>query len=79
MFAMPLRQKAIYNFLTEVSEEKLTRDIAYYEQQLMTIGAPANAHERGLRNNYSTLLRYGRKLLAALRDGRPDRWMDYPE
>jgi hypothetical protein len=79
MYAMSLRQKGIYDFLAEVNEERLVRDLACYEQQLASIGAPANEHERGLQNNYRTLLRYGRKLLAAVRDGRPDQWIDYPD
>lgn len=79
MYATTFRQKAIYNFLTEVSEDQLRRDIAVYEQALADIGPPATAHERGLENNYRTLLCYGRKLLAAIRDGRPDQWIDYPD
>ena len=79
MYAMTFRQKAIYNFLAEVSEDQLMHDIAVYERALADLGAPATAHERGLEKNYRTLLCYGRKLLAAVRDGRPDRWTDYPD
>lgn len=79
MYAMSLRQKGIYDFLVDVNEEQLVRDLAYYEQQLASIGAPANEHERGLQNNYRTLLRYGRRLLAAVRDGRTEQWINYPD
>ncbi len=79
MHAMGLRSRQIHNFLDELDEDTLVRDIALYKHQLAELGTPATPHERGMHSNYRTLLSYGRKLLAALRDGRPDAWMNYPD
>jgi len=79
MHATTLRSRQSNDFLDDLDEDTLVRDIARYKHQLAELGTPATPHERGMHNNYRTLLRYGRKLLAALRDGRPDAWMTYPD
>jgi hypothetical protein len=62
-----------------LSEERIRLEIAYYEDRIAEIGWPITPHEWGLLNNYRTLACFRRKLLSALRDGRPHAWMDYPE
>jgi len=62
-----------------LSEERIRTEIAYYEDRITEIGWPTTPHEWGLLNNYRTLACFRRKLLSALRDGRPHAWMDYPE
>lgn len=79
MDAMTLRSRQDQNFPDDLDEDTLVRNIARYKHQLAELGTPATPHQRGMHNNYHTLLRYGRKLLAALRDGRPEAWMTYPD
>jgi hypothetical protein len=62
-----------------LSEERIRLEIAYYEDRIAEIGGPTTPHEWGLLNNYRTLVSFHRKLLTALRAGRPHAWMDYPE
>jgi hypothetical protein len=61
------------------SPARLREEIAFYEQKLATIQKPETSHDRGMALVYRAHIRHRRKLLAALRDGRPEAWAEYPE
>ena len=61
-----------------LSEAGLLREIAYYESKAADLEECARAGELGLATVYRYSAKQRRQMLAALKDGRPDAWMEYP-
>ena len=60
------------------SEEQLRREIAYYEHKISDLSARLPSINRGVLSLYEAHAIHRRKLLAALMDGRPEAWQEYP-
>lgn len=61
-----------------LTPERLLRDIAYYEGKAQAIDAAAGPEEQGMRAVYRAIASDRHRLLAALEDGHPEAWTDYP-
>ncbi len=60
-----------------LTEEFLLAEIAEYESRAEGLASPPAGVEPEMGMVYRTLAGYRRQLLAALRDGRPQAWLDY--
>lgn len=61
----------------KLDEPAILADIAYFEGKVREIGAPHSNYERAMQRVYQSLLTHRRQILAAWRDGRPERWYEY--
>ncbi len=61
-----------------LTTERLLRSIAHYERKAAELDNPTGPRETTLRRTYETLVDDRRRLLAALEDGHPELWTDYP-
>ncbi len=59
------------------TEEQLLEDIAAYERDARKIGDTDNRPLAKICLAYRIYAKYLRKLLAAMRDGRPSAWTEY--
>lgn len=57
----------------------LQAEIQAYEEKARALAPPRTARERGLMDLYVALVGCRRRMLAALRDGAPEAWLDYPD
>jgi hypothetical protein len=60
------------------SEAQLRREIAYYENKARELARKSPARSGGALSLYEAHAIHRRKLLAALQDGRPESWLEYP-
>jgi len=60
-----------------LDESAILADIRYYEDKVRELGAARSSYERALQRVYQSLLTHRHQMLAAWRDGRPDRWYEY--
>lgn len=60
-------------------EATVLADIAYFESRVTTLSGSDLARDRASLQVYRLLLRQRRQLLAAIRDGVPERWPEYAE
>jgi len=60
------------------SETALLRDISYYEDKATDLERSSLSGRHGMITVYRYSAQLRRKMLAALRDGRPDAWREYP-
>lgn len=60
-----------------LDESAILADIAYFEAKVAEFDAPRTSYERAMQRVYRSLLIHRRQILAAWRDGRPDRWYEY--
>ena len=60
-----------------LTEAGLLRDIAYYESKAADLEQSARPGRLGLVTVYRYSAKQRRQMLAALKDGRPDAWMEY--
>ena len=61
-----------------LTSERLLRSIAHYERKAAELDNLTGPRETTLRRTYQTLVDDRRRLLAALEDGHPELWTDYP-
>ena len=61
-----------------LTPEHLLREIAYYRRKAEELAHMEDPREQGMRHVYQTLASDRVKLLAALKDGHPEAWTDYP-
>lgn len=61
-----------------ISEVDILSDIDYFRARLAELPVNADRYTRARRHVYITLLQQRRRLLAALRAGRPEDWPDFP-
>lgn len=64
--------------LDRISELDILSDIEYFREQLAELPVDADRYTRARRHVYITLLQQRRRLLAAVRAGRPEDWPDFP-
>jgi len=62
-----------------LTQEHLVREIAYYRRKAEELTHMADPREKGMRHVYQTLASDRLRLLAALKDGHPEAWTDYPD
>lgn len=60
-------------------EATILADIEYFESRVGTLAGSDLARDRASLQVYRLLLRQRRQLLAAVRDGVPDRWPEYAD
>jgi hypothetical protein len=60
------------------SEAQLRREIAYYEKKVRELAGKLAGPNRGALSLYQAHAIHRRKLLAAVQDGRPESWLQYP-
>lgn len=60
------------------TERQLRREIRYYERLAAQLRRLMNPSLRWKQHLYEDHANHRRKLLAALRDGRPEAWVEYP-
>ena len=70
-------QPSLVSF-SALTSERLRRDIAHYERKAAELGRRKSPRETTLRKMYETLAGDRQRLLAALKDGHPEFWTDYP-
>jgi len=61
------------------SAEELRLEIKHYERKAAEARRSRNPEERWKYHLFRDHANHRRKLLAALRDGRPEAWMEYPD
>lgn len=61
------------------SETDLLRDISYYEAKATDLERSSLPGRHAMVTVYRYSAQQRRKMLAALRDGRPDAWREYPD
>lgn len=64
--------------LDRMSEVDILSDIDYFREQLAELPVNADRYTRARRQVYMTLLQHRRRLLAAMRAGRPEDWPEFP-
>jgi hypothetical protein len=64
-----------WNILAD--ETAVVEDIRYFESRLEALGEPVSARDSAAIQVYRLLLRQRRQLLAAIRDGVPEKWPEY--
>jgi hypothetical protein len=64
--------------LDRISEMDILSDIDYFRARLAELPVNADRYARARRHVYITLLQQRRRLLAALRAGRPEDWPEFP-
>ena len=62
---------------TPPSEQQLREEIAYYERKCAELARKADGIELGALSLYRAHALHRKKLLAAVRDGRPEAWQEY--
>lgn len=67
---------AIHQRLDEAS---ILADIAYFEDRLRELDEPRSDRGEAMERVYQALLAHRRRMLAAWRDGRPERWFEYDD
>jgi len=60
------------------TERQLRREIMYYERLAAQLRRSIDPGEKWKQHLYEEHASHRRKLLAALRDGRPEAWVEYP-
>ncbi len=60
-------------------EAQLLDEIAQYEREMARVRSDGDYHEAWKVYLYTAHISHRRKLLAAVRDGRPQAWAEYPE
>ena len=60
-----------------LDESAILADIRYFEDKVRELGEPRTSYEHAMQRVYQSLLTHRRQILAAWRDGRPDRWFEY--
>ncbi len=69
-----------WNLLTRIpTEAQLRKEIRYYLRLAIQARDSADANSRWRERLYRDHASHRRKLLAALRDGRPEAWLEYPD
>ncbi len=69
-----------WNLLTKIpTEAQLRREIRYYLRLAMHARNSSDMNNRWRERLYRDHASHRRKLLAALRDGRPEAWPEYPD
>jgi phage-related tail fiber protein len=61
----------------KLDEAAILADIRYFEDKVHELDAATSGQELAMRRVYQGLLIHRRQILAAWRDGCPDRWYDY--
>lgn len=59
------------------SEEQLHAEIAYYEGKLAEFTKGKGGHSQAILSLYHAHTMHRKKLLAAIKDGRPEAWTEY--
>jgi len=62
---------------TAPSEQQLREEIAFYERKCAALAGEAGGDDDGVRFLYAAHALHRKKLLAAVRDGRPEAWLEY--
>ncbi len=62
---------------TAPSEQQLREEIAQYERKCAALTGEADGDDRGVLSLYEAHALHRKKLLAAVRDGRPEAWLEY--
>lgn len=60
---------------SSLDESAIIADIDYFEAKLRALAD--EGEDAAMRRVYQSLLTHRRRVLAAWRDGHPDRWFDY--
>ncbi len=69
-----------WNLLTETpTEAQLRQEIRHYLRLAVLARNSPDANSRWRERLYEDHASHRRKLLAALRDGRPEAWLEYPD
>ena len=69
-----------WNLLTRIpTEAQLRKEIRYYLRLAIQARHSPDADSRWRERLYRDHASHRRKLLAALRDGRPEAWLEYPD
>jgi len=68
-----------HRLLCAWTETDLLRDISYYEGKATDLERSSLPERHGMVTVYRYSAQQRRKMLAALRDGRPDAWREYPD
>lgn len=61
----------------QLDEASILADIAYFESKLAELVSPETDESRAMHRVHLSLLVHRRRLLAAWRDGQPERWSEY--
>ncbi len=61
------------------SEIQLLDEIAQYEREVARVRSDGDYHQAWKIYLYKSHISHRRKLLAAVRDGRPQSWAEYPD
>jgi len=59
------------------SEEQLQEEIAYYERKLAEFAKGRQGPSQAMLSLYQAHAMHRKKLLAAIKDGRPEAWTEY--
>ncbi len=62
-----------------ISEQRLIREAASYDRKAADLEHLHTRHARSMLLVYRTLAKHRRALLRALRDGRPEAWIEYED
>ena len=62
---------------TPPSEQQLCDEIAYYERKCAELAGKTHTQDHGVLSLWEAHALHRRKLLAAVRDGRPEAWLEY--
>ncbi len=69
-----------WNLLTRIpTEAQLRKEIRHYLRLAIQVRHSPDAKSRWRERLYRDHASHRRKLLAALRDGRPEAWLEYPD
>ena len=60
------------------TEAAIREEIAYYERKAQDVSRGSVRQDAELRECYLAFARRRQQLLAAVRDGRPEAWREYP-
>lgn len=63
---------------TTLSEEEILADVREFTARLTELDGSSGPVDQTRRQVYVILLQHRQQLLAALRDGNPDNWPEYP-
>ena len=61
------------------TEAQLRDEIAHYEQEIARVRSAGDYHQAWKVYLFTAHISHRRKLLAAVRDGRPQAWAEYPD
>lgn len=62
---------------TPPSEQQLRDEIAYYERKCAELASKVHGQDHGVLSLCQAHALHRKKLLAAVRDGRPEAWLEY--